>query len=60
MQNRFFMFTKRRTIVITKEIKIVGKVKTPGIVGSDKLVDIGTHKLHVVLTDASRRDASNV
>ena len=30
-----------------------GKVKTPAIVGSDKFVDIGTHRLHVILTDAS-------
>jgi pimeloyl-ACP methyl ester carboxylesterase len=29
------------------------KVKTPQIVGSDKFVDIGMHKLHVVLTDTA-------
>jgi pimeloyl-ACP methyl ester carboxylesterase len=29
------------------------KIKTPEIIGSDKFVDIGTHKLHIVLSDAT-------
>ena len=31
----------------------MNQVRTPELAGSDKLIDVGTHKLHVVLTDST-------